>query len=710
MARIEGASLNVTAQTTLQELKDFADTAGGVDGAKLRGTDNGDGTYTLYAVDNDSSLFSRISGTSRQRRDDARAAINFVFANNAGDSKLALKDVNSRVNYDGGRSPKAAMLKSLMDFTRSGRPEGQPEAKTGTMADARAAHEANKPPRVVPLAMSLRSDAVAQLATPSANSASMNTQIRTIDTIFEDLMPRIDTMPNNLKTELGVSRHLAGDIRAMMEPAMAGRDDPAASARLDIIAASVADRIQDRLNDTHQITENSFRRGDVTFTKVEQLGEPGAFGTATLYRGSDGSEVVLKAPSDTQLKRLGLEGAQDAFATEIIEHKKVEDARGDTATILKFEGAIRLQNGSFGILSEVAGGGDAVDAMFAVTNALKADTISVEQANAIRLTLAKDMLDGLKAMHDGGLMHRDFKLENVFIGGDGTAKVADFGTVREDTAYDTNILRDIDAPHFRPPEEHLKRKEIKAYDEQILSYNERLDAARTSAAQTLVGPGGLFEDIETYLGQGEFTIERILDSEIGEAFGAVLADLTRANLEQAYEGKGSEVVNYGSHPLLRPVPGQETGAQVLARLDGVAGNAPDTMVDSMNYDTWAAGIALLQLFTDGKVFDAKFAYRVQNHLEAWAVTGGNAVGPGSDLGLAPDGSGKELTTGIDALDDLLNVMLHKNPDTRANLNFAASRDVFTGPGVGSTEARNLLLALTKGEGIDAAKLALDATL
>ncbi len=699
MARIDGASLNVTAQTTLQELKDFSDTAGGVEGAKLRGTDNGDGTFTLYAVDNDSSLASRISGKSRQRRDDARAAINFVFANNAGNSKLALQDVSARVNHDGGRSPKASMLKQLMTFNQSGRPEGMPEARTDTYKSRIEQAEAQKPPHVTPLGIVQSRDQVSDLMRPALDTDSMSTLMDVSNQMVDVLQNRLLNMAPQQKTELAMSKQLAGDILDQLKMGIGGEPDPAQMRRMEAVAETVAGKLADQILGTHQIDESSFTKGDVVFTRERQLGNPGAFGTAYLYKGSDGSEVVLKVQNekDNDLYR-------DAFQEEIKQHSQIEGIRGDSPSILKLEGAMRMSDGSLAILSEVASGGEVDEVKETILEAVQNGVITREQADVLRLTLAKDFIDGMKTMHDNGLMHRDFKIKNVFVSDTGQAKIADFGTVRENTDYDTTFLLDIDAPHFRPPEQLRAERDLKLFDSQVQTFNERLSAATADAFNTLVGPDGLFGDINDIV-PPPASLRMILDSEIGETFGSVLADMTKANLADLYEGKGGEVIDFGTHPLFDRTVGGDTGAEVVEATLATIDNRPDTMVGAQQYDSWAIGIGMLQLFTEDKVFTDKWNSRIQRHLEDWAINGNTAVGEGSNLGFH-DGHPVVLDTGDEGINNLLNMLLDKNPDTRAGIGFAQNSPVFTRTGVGTAEARDLLAALIKGEGIDEAKNAL----
>jgi serine/threonine protein kinase len=71
------------------------------------------------------------------------------------------------------------------------------------------------------------------------------------------------------------------------------------------------------------------------------------------------------------------------------------------------------------------------------------------------LSIALPLLDGLEVVHAGGYLHRDIKPGNIFIRGDGSPVLIDFGSART-TAANTELTT-IVSPGFAPPEQYDSR-------------------------------------------------------------------------------------------------------------------------------------------------------------------------------------------------------------------------------------------------------------
>ena len=75
------------------------------------------------------------------------------------------------------------------------------------------------------------------------------------------------------------------------------------------------------------------------------------------------------------------------------------------------------------------------------------------------LSYARDMADGLEAIHEKGIIHRDLKPENVMIDGD-TAVIIDFGLAKRKEAVSiTEVGAAMGTPIYMPPEQISDSKE-----------------------------------------------------------------------------------------------------------------------------------------------------------------------------------------------------------------------------------------------------------
>jgi len=72
------------------------------------------------------------------------------------------------------------------------------------------------------------------------------------------------------------------------------------------------------------------------------------------------------------------------------------------------------------------------------------------------LAIADEVLDILAAAHDKGIVHRDVKPSNIFVGCDGKVSLLDFGIARMTTpgrTHTTNVGTPLGTPAFMPPEQ-----------------------------------------------------------------------------------------------------------------------------------------------------------------------------------------------------------------------------------------------------------------
>jgi serine/threonine protein kinase len=78
---------------------------------------------------------------------------------------------------------------------------------------------------------------------------------------------------------------------------------------------------------------------------------------------------------------------------------------------------------------------------------------AVPIADAVRWTI--EILDGLEAAHESGIVHRDVKPSNCFITADGRVKVGDFGLSRS-LAEDVQLTQSgvfLGSPLYASPEQ-----------------------------------------------------------------------------------------------------------------------------------------------------------------------------------------------------------------------------------------------------------------
>ncbi len=73
------------------------------------------------------------------------------------------------------------------------------------------------------------------------------------------------------------------------------------------------------------------------------------------------------------------------------------------------------------------------------------------------------ILDGLKTVHDAGLLHRDIKPDNIYLRRDGPPVLLDFGAARQYTSNQTRGVTTIVTPGYAPFEQYQPHGELGAW-------------------------------------------------------------------------------------------------------------------------------------------------------------------------------------------------------------------------------------------------------
>lgn len=181
----------------------------------------------------------------------------------------------------------------------------------------------------------------------------------------------------------------------------------------------------------------------VIYSSPQKLGK-GANATAYRYTNQQtGEAVVLKVPkvwptiySDSTTA----DQARDNFAEEIentrgtmsAEARNHRQAAGGESSdchpnILDEKGLALGPNGEPLVVMDMADAGDADKFSRNVDAACSAGLISHNARNAVMKSTMRQVVRGLKALQDQNVAHFDLKEENIFVRGDGTFAVADFG-------------------------------------------------------------------------------------------------------------------------------------------------------------------------------------------------------------------------------------------------------------------------------------------
>lgn len=148
------------------------------------------------------------------------------------------------------------------------------------------------------------------------------------------------------------------------------------------------------------------------FQVIRRLGEGGMGEVYEVALGEGGPRRALKLLLPRHRGRRDLAARMEREAQAL--------ARFDHPNLVRVQGAGELADGRPYLAMELLRGRDLREEL------MRAGALPVPRA----LGLVAQALDGLAVAHAAGLVHRDIKLENLFLGDDGTLKVLDFGLAK----------------------------------------------------------------------------------------------------------------------------------------------------------------------------------------------------------------------------------------------------------------------------------------
>jgi serine/threonine protein kinase len=399
------ASLRVTSQTTLDQLQRFTDAAG--DNAKIRGKKNDDGSITLYAsTKKGTGAANKLMGGRADRQRAAQEAITTVLRGAGGGQQL-----QRATGHILDRMPKGELRGStLKDMV----------ADTGRVREQAAQLQMSRADLATSVDKALANGHPDQLKRATAelgNHIAQYMQGKTADQQLDFVLNRGDALKNQFLLAL------AAELPPGNGPLLStyANADPQVKAMLDEAYTQALGKLPNHHGGGDSIVLNG-----VTYTKDRHLAD-GGFGSVDVYKAPSGHEVAVKT-----MKGNASPEKFDEAVREIRSHHSAQ--QGNPTNVVKLEGVVRAPDGGLQIAMELAGKGDVYELTQKLADKVKAGDITQQEANQARLTMIKDMLEGMRHVQETrGMIHLDVKGPNFFVDGNGVTKLGDFGTALQGT-------------------------------------------------------------------------------------------------------------------------------------------------------------------------------------------------------------------------------------------------------------------------------------
>ena len=201
---------------------------------------------------------------------------------------------------------------------------------------------------------------------------------------------------------------------------------------------------------------SSFTMGGVLFDDVKRLGEGGG-GEVFLAKSADGRQVVIKQALSGKNLEAGddKDPVIDEMRKEILTHRAITGGEDGACSenLLEHQGMVLSADGLPLAVMDLADAGDASEFNKSMSSLSGTGVLSETARQALVAVQMRDILKGVKAMHDQGYAHFDLKDLNVFMTSDGSFKVADFGLAQEAESRDEVLEGNFESSElFMSPE------------------------------------------------------------------------------------------------------------------------------------------------------------------------------------------------------------------------------------------------------------------
>lgn len=429
------SSLIVNNKTTLQDLQRFSASAG--DGMRVKGRDLGNGTIELYAKPQRTGimgLLRNLTPTVSAQRALAHAGIERVLSNHQKQTGgVVLDHVRMGIKTGIARDIQTTVLNLTLktsgrvatDFVHPGTP-GPSLRGIGLSRDdvAKGMKELGK------LTKTFDTDDpnLKQAGVKFGRELAHAFNTRTPPPTAEERRDAILSYGSNLKAELWS----IADTSDSKETYRARFQDSTPDGPSYTVMDAVYDAFAANVSQDAKLSPDGkrFEIGDTAYDFAANLGK-GGNGTVDEFKSSSDS-IAVKVPLSKGDRNMRMAALSDMLR-EVAAHERMSE--GGHPNVVPLLGFVRSETGGMAIAMPKAELGTPDELAEKLNDAEARGVVSNEEAMAIRLTIAHDMVSAVDHVHGKGLVHRDIKPKNFLIDVDQTGqarvRLADPGSVMD---------------------------------------------------------------------------------------------------------------------------------------------------------------------------------------------------------------------------------------------------------------------------------------